>query len=519
MELDLLKEQIYTSKRLYNGRSEHIESLEVIVPDYLPDAKSIVSKNARIILKDKTAQDDKVILSGEVAFEALFSAEGGSAPIPLRARAPFRETISVAGATQRTLLAADLRLGMSDAVIVNSRKVGFKAVVEIDLRAYEPVTLELPSQLTESDARLETLNKSVELTLVSGIASKQFSIEEDMELPQGKPSVGELLSSRVSFDITDSKLITNKVIIKGAATVLSLYSPVGEDAQIETVENEIPFSLIVDVEGVDDSHDADVLLEPGDIIISASEDEEGTRVITASLSANAVVTTYGDITRDFITDAFSTDYDASLNMETQKLLSLYENRSLSINIKDALPLPQEREIKRIADVSTTLSAFDTVYENGGVKLTGSISLCALCIDAEGESLSISKTLPVELSFVSDASRRITADSYPPSLDTSFNLNISGELEVRVTGDMFVRVFEEVALPVLHSVELTKKKADSSEKPALYAYFIEKNETVWDVAKRYGASPADIIAANALTCQITDTPEGVKVLLIPMIGGR
>ena len=66
MELDLLKQQINTNKKLYDGRSEHIETIEIIVPDYLPDAKSIITSQAQINIKDKSAADNIITVNGEI---------------------------------------------------------------------------------------------------------------------------------------------------------------------------------------------------------------------------------------------------------------------------------------------------------------------------------------------------------------------------------------------------------------------------------------------------------------------
>lgn len=513
MELDLLKQQIHTNKKLYDGRTEHIETIEIIVPDYLPDAKSIITSQAQINIKDKSAADDKITVSGEIHFTALFAAEGDQTPVGVTTRAPFREVFAVQGANSDTFCRVSVSLGQNDARVVNSRKIGFKAVAEIDVSAYEPQTIEIASSFGDA-IHVETLKKPTELCLISACAGKQFSIEEDLFLPQSKPAAKELLSYRTKITLEDVKLIANKAILKGAANVFCLYSSDEETPKLETVENEIPFSLIIDIEGVDETHVADVIFEASESIVTMAKDSDA-RTITASISANAVVTTYKQTTLDAITDAFSTTHDLNLKTDDSPVLNLFENRTAAINIKDAISPPSGINVSRVVDVSSELSAFDISCEEGEIKLLGSVDVRALCIGSDGIAFSIIRTLPVNLSAPTDARGQISAEAKSPIIDTSFNLNMSGEIEVRLTADVLIHVFERFSLPRISAAEAEEKSHDmSAERPALYAYFLEKGETIWDIAKKYGASPSDIIGANKLSCDASGAPDNVNVLLIP-----
>ncbi len=87
MELELQKEQIKTNRKIYSGRTEHIETTEIIVPDYLPDVSAVTASQAQINIKDKSAADDRVTVNGEICFTALFAAQGGGAPGSVSGRA------------------------------------------------------------------------------------------------------------------------------------------------------------------------------------------------------------------------------------------------------------------------------------------------------------------------------------------------------------------------------------------------------------------------------------------------
>ena len=68
-----------------------------------------------------------------------------------------------------------------------------------------------------------------------------------------------------------------------------------------------------------------------------------------------------------------------------------------------------------------------------------------------------------------------------------------EIEVSVTGAM-LQAQEQQALS---EVELGEEFADGADGPALYLYYAQEGERIFDIAKRYHARAKDLAAANHL----------------------
>ncbi|MBR2742409.1 MAG: DUF3794 domain-containing protein [Clostridia bacterium] len=512
MELELQKEKIGTNKKIYAGRAEHIETAEIIVPDYLPDARAVISSQARINIKDKSAADGKITINGEICFTALISADGGNIPVCASGRAPFKEVFPVPGETLKTFVKVRASLGQSEAHVINSRKIGFRAVAEIDVSAFEPESLDTVSGFS-SDIHIESLKTPQSLCLFSSYGEKQFVIEEDLFLPQTKPSAKELLSYRASLFPEDVKLISNKAIIKGTAKIFVLYLGDEDESALETFESEIPFSLIADAAGVDETHEAETVFSISDVSVSMAHGQSG-RTVSVSISALACVSAYRRVSLESITEAFSTTHELKLKSDDSPVLSLFETKRTPISIRDAISPPEGTVISKVLDVCGELSAFDAEYRAGEIRLSAGVDVRALCIGSDGAAFCLMRTLPVSLTVTTNA-EKAEAEIVNPFFEISHNLNMSGEIEIKLHGEAVIHIFEHAPFTRISAAEATEKTGeDDSARPALFACFPEKGETVWNIAKKYSASPDDIIGANKLSCGVQSVLETSRVLLIP-----
>ncbi|MBQ3378735.1 MAG: DUF3794 domain-containing protein [Clostridia bacterium] len=515
MELELQKEQICTNRKIYSGRMEHIETTEIIIPDYLPDVRAVISSQAQIYIKDKSAADDKITVSGEIHFTALFAADGDKSPLSVSGRAPFVEIFKAAAPASNAFVRVSVNLGQNEAHIVNSRKIGFRAVLEIDVSAYEPQTIETVSGFSK-EIDVKTLKTAKDLCLFTSYAEKMISVEEDLYLPQSSPSAKELLSYRARLISDSVKLISNKAIIKGSAKVVFVYLSADGTPELETFESEIPFSLIADMPGVLETFDAETAFEISNVTAALSSDSGG-RTFSVSISASVSVCAYMRAAVESITDAFSTTHELFIKTDESPVYNLFEKKSAAISIRDSIKPPDGMDIAKVADIYCELSAFDSTIKGGEIKLTASADVRALCISDEGAAFCAMKTLPVNLSVATGGNKKAEVCVNAPPPELSFNLNMSGEIEIKIVGEASIYIFENTPFTCVVSAEAQKKTDETGDDlPALFAYFPDKKETIWDIAKKYGASPEDIIGANSLSASVQSALDTSHMLLIPRI---
>jgi LysM repeat protein len=79
---------------------------------------------------------------------------------------------------------------------------------------------------------------------------------------------------------------------------------------------------------------------------------------------------------------------------------------------------------------------------------------------------------------------------------SYNLNAAGEIELRVVLMGCASSHKTTETEMIETV--TEKNVSEEKTPSIVLYFVQKNDTLWDIAKRYHTSPMSIAAQNSLT---------------------
>jgi LysM repeat protein len=85
------------------------------------------------------------------------------------------------------------------------------------------------------------------------------------------------------------------------------------------------------------------------------------------------------------------------------------------------------------------------------------------------------------------------------------------LEVRFTLDLRYCALSRRQITTVSGLHPTEAPEDSGEQPSLVLRMLEQGERLWDVAKAYGTTIADIISANELS---DEGAAAGKLLLIP-----
>ena len=72
-----------------------------------------------------------------------------------------------------------------------------------------------------------------------GWVSRQFSIQEELELSPGKPPISSIIRCELCANTTDCKVITGKIVAKGELMIHTLYAA-EEDPRPQVMEKTCP---------------------------------------------------------------------------------------------------------------------------------------------------------------------------------------------------------------------------------------------------------------------------------------
>ncbi|WP_312636476.1 DUF3794 domain-containing protein, partial [Oscillibacter sp.] len=248
MELDLKKARFDA----YDVGGELVltqeETAETIVPDYCPDIARIIDTEGKIYLHSRELRDGKAEISGTVRITVLYTPDGESGVRTLDFAMPFSAESDAKAMPECVLLAADTEPELMETRALNPRKVFTRCRLVTRLTGYRRAETEFCTD-AETDAALcvEKRREVQHTTALTHIAEKDFTFSDELDLSPGREGAAEILSSRVSVCVTETKVVGSKLILKGIFTVCLLYRSL--EGRCCSTSGELPFSQIMEVDG------------------------------------------------------------------------------------------------------------------------------------------------------------------------------------------------------------------------------------------------------------------------------
>ena len=344
------------------------------------------------------------------------------------------------------------------------------------------------------------------MTLLTHISEKDFTFTEEMNLSPGREGAAELLNSQICSSVTESKIVGSKLIFKGVFSVTLLYRSM--DGKYYTSTSELPFSQIMEIEGAAEGCVPSLRLQlTGADLQIDGDDAEGRQIaVTLYLHATALLREEQELT--LLSDLYSTSFETSYEATPLTVTGFYETFSRRHTVREVL------EIGVVADTILSLTASCgavTVSREGETTvLRTEVSVRALYLDEGGVPLVVERSFDTSSQLELPEDCKVTAYAVCPE-EVQGSLGDRG-IEVRFPVDFRAEAVSRLKKVCISAAKLdTESTKDTAGAPSLVLRCLGKQESAWDLAKKYNTTIAMILAANQL--EDGEIPRE-KLLLIP-----
>ena len=131
--MELIRQKIQMNRWKGNTTTQVTLDDDFIVPDTMDDMEQVLLDNGEIQIESVKNQGEKVLIKGRLDFQVLYRrAEGGLQT--LGGSIPFEEPVNVPGLEDRDDVSLSSELEDLSTGMVNSRKLGVKAIVTLEVR-------------------------------------------------------------------------------------------------------------------------------------------------------------------------------------------------------------------------------------------------------------------------------------------------------------------------------------------------------------------------------------------------
>ena len=489
MELEFEKQELSCLQKVTGETVTGEQTLEVRLPEGMPDASSVVATWGQVLLRGKEWRSGGMYVSGGVMAWVLYSAEDGTLH-SVDAWLPFQMKWDFPDPGRDGRIYAWGCLQSIDARCLSARKLMLRTNVTLCGNAYVKSLLPLPA-VGEVPEDIQLKMPAYPVRLIKEVGEHTFLLEEALPAPETEGCI----YYTVTPTVTEQRVMGDKLVFRGNAKIHMLCK---KDGIPEAWDGEVPFSQFCDLEG-NYEQDATACLIPAVTAMELQKEEDGSLLLKCGITCQYVITD-----RKLLLlpeDGYSTQRDVKLSKMEAEIPCVLQQEHYELPVGCSLPCGGTRMLDGM--VYPGHGIHDKEENCYVMPLWGQL----LYIDPEGQvrcdSCRWEEKMPMH-----------TADGVRPGIFgemencrwelTPDGGEMRGEMRLQELTDTISR------MPVLAGMEVGELTKKDPARPSLILRRLGQ-ESLWDVAKSCRTTVSAIQDANTLTDECAPN----KMLIIPI----
>lgn len=500
---DVSTEQVYLEQT-----AELPLDADFTLSDYEGDIKKILNCEVIPYITSKQISGNSLIVEGSVLIKVIFATPDCEL-FCTEQEIPFKKNFEATKNLDGGYCDVYTTPVLHSCRAVTERKISIRSSLKIETKV---TVIEKNEIISDIDCvYFEQLKGDAFATTPFGKTQKTIIIDEEINLPQNLPDAKRIIRTNAVSTITDCKIVSDKTIVKGNLNVAVFYCT--EENEFAKHFVNIPFNQIIDIPGISEFCESDATSVICGLNISArnSDDDENRKFILVSKLEISVFSRCSEKI-PVIYDLYSIKHNAQPKCEEVKFSKLAKQINESFVCKKILSLPNGG-VSKILDVWCKCGNANIKYTDNSAVITGNIIAYVLYENGEETPEFFERIIDFEYPISFD--EKIKAPSCKPEIkisDCDFSLTASGEPELKLELKIYAAIYDTYTYSVI--TELTvDESAPLNNSASLIAYYADKGENVWEIAKQFSARLNELLKINHLT---EDTVSSPKMLLIPRI---
>ena len=498
----MYKDNISAAQLICETKLELPLETEFLIPDYLPQVFKVVKCMVIPVVLQKQISPGRLNVEGYLRCIVFYQAEGSGDLCQTEQKVPFSKQADCRQG-EYDYACAPVEIGGEVEYVncraLSGRRMEVRGAFALSVRA---CAYRRSDVITALDGEyVYPKSETLQTAQMAGMAEKILTAEGDIAF-EGEPEV--ILHTQCSSTMEEVKLLSGKAVVKGTVQAQVIYRAKGSEELLKTTAD-IPFHEILDMEHADEQCRAVAMLNACGCTITGTEDDKTQLAVTAALTVRA----WKDIELCVVQDAFSSQQEMELETAQTPLEQVYEplDEHVSASVSGQLA---DAESEVLMALATPLSV-ELLENQEQCVLRGRVMAHVFCRNSAGEIDCYDKVCEytVERELTCRAAEIcLLCQTDAVSVRAEKNgAELAAQLELNVTG--FLSMVR--ATTTLAQVQLTEEPIHKENAPALYLYFAQENEAIYEIAKRYHVCPEALCEINHCAQGVLEEP---KRLLVP-----
>lgn len=496
-------------KKTYENTLEQSIDTDFTLPDYYPEITKILKCLQDISILSKQCYDGKLNIGGQVVLTLMYI--GSDEQINSFTHTyPFAKSVDVDDAEGELVCVAP-KIAYLNTKAIAPRKVEIHGSASLNVCVSNIEKISVISS-DDSDGVYKRTDE-ISACVPVGVVTKSTFIEDEINIPQTKPTIGKILRYSARPVISECKNISGKTVVKGDVDIDLLYCPSDSKKPILLTERR-GFSQIVDSvsNGEECCYTSKVKTDLIEIRPKTSLDGE-VRTVNFEVKLTLELVCYEQLSINVITDAFTTKYQADINrceLKTETVADVINDNFVCKKTFDF----SGGLLNEIYDTWCDTTVEHTAIDGSEMLISGVVNIHILGVDNDGQPVYFERSLDYEYKNT----LKNDCDEYNCCPEVSVvavncSLNVDGGADISVEISVNANAFAVKAINAVTSINIDTGSLLHQETQAAVVLYFAENESVWNVAQKYKTSPETICKTNGIddidcTCN--------RMILIPKV---
>lgn len=490
MVVDTIKENLCVNKLVATKKEVILVEGDMIVPDSKPDILNTICTSGCICIYKKEVMEDKIRVDGNINTYIMYLADDVKDKVRgLTISLDFSQNIQVNNCRDGMYCLLESRLKSIEAKVINGRKVGIKAAVEIEAKVYAREDIEIINDIQNADG-IQILKQDLKVNSLVGTGETKIYAKDTINI-DSSDNLAEILKANICICDKDIKISYNKILAKSEAEVKIMY--LTEDNRINKITAKIPVVGFIDIPNVTEENICDVDYEIRNIVLKPNSNEEHSIYVEIEIGVMANV--YEEKQINLIQDLYSPSENLEFNKKKITIITNKRTTKETKQIREKVIL-KEIDNRSIIDVDIIPNIEKENKLNNRINYEGELELRFILSNSDLQIDTRTAKIPFDYTIENvEDSDNINSNMAIEIINQDFIVQDGGTVTSNIDMAMNADFYQNTNINIIDEIQTNGER--EAEDYSILMYIVKKDDTLWKIAKHYGSTVEDIARTNGI----------------------
>ena len=489
MVVDTIKEKLCINKQVATKKEVIFVEGDMIVPDSKPDVLNTICTSGIVCIYKKEVMDEKIKVEGNINTYITYMADDNQDRVRgVNTNLDISEIINMPNVNSDMECQIDSSIKDIEAKVINERKIGIKATVELDIKVFSKEDIEIINDLVNSE-QIKMLKEELTVNSLIGMGETKIYAKDNIQI-DNVDNLAEILKANICICNKDVKISYNKVLAKAEAEVKILC--LTEDNRINKAVCKIPLIGFIDIQNINESNTCDINYEIRNIILKPNSVEEHSVYIEIEVAVNVIV--YEEKRINLIQDLYSPYEMLEFNKKPVRTMIGKTEMKERKEVREKINI-EELDNREIIDVDVVPIISKKNINDNKIIYDGELEL-RFILGNDSQVQTKKAMVPFEhvIENVGD-NNNLNINTEIEIANQDFVVQENGDINTNIEMLIDTNMYRSVNLNTIDEIDINGEREEQDY--SLIIYIVKKGDTLWDIAKRFGSTIDDIVRTNGI----------------------